>query len=178
MPGTPAGKIIDPDVVKSILGDTDLRGGVCATSDPLIWSGEWCDMAGGSKAARQVRWKKMRKAVRLCKTCPILADCEKQLKAFEDAGCRVTGVMAARQWGQRSEEDRITECRMCHRPMHPRVHGVAAPVVPDGHVIVQCRGLCATCYSRAKKAGTLDQTATPSHPGNHRGKTLTEGTAA
>ena len=34
-----------------------------------------------------------------------------------------------------SEEDRITECRMCHRPMHPRVHGVAAPVVPDGHVI-------------------------------------------
>ncbi|MFR4190547.1 MAG: hypothetical protein ACLT2I_11455, partial [Corynebacterium variabile] len=100
MPGTPAGKIIDPDVVKSILGNTDLRGGVCATSDPLIWSGEWCNMSVRTKADRQARWERTRRAVRLCKTCPILAECEKQLKAFEDAGCRVDGVMAGRQWGQ------------------------------------------------------------------------------
>ncbi|MFR4188432.1 MAG: hypothetical protein ACLT2I_00470, partial [Corynebacterium variabile] len=75
-------------------------------------------------------------------------------------------------------DDRITECAMCHKPMHPRHTGIGAPVIPEGHVVVQCRGLCARCYSRAKTAGTLDQYATPPRPGNHRGKKHTEGEAA
>jgi|GEM_PF-2111045 len=178
MPGGSADRIVDPDVVKSIIGTADLREGMCAHRDPMIWSGEWCDMSGGSKAARALRWGKMRKAVGLCRACPVLDACEKQLQAFEDAGCRVTGVMAARQWGQPREEDQVVECRSCYRPMHIRPRGIPAPPVPEGHALSQCRGLCSTCYSRAKKDGTLDQIAEPPRPGNHRATTQRKEVAA
>lgn len=168
----------DPEVVASILGSHDLRAGLCARMNPTIWSGEWCDTAARGEKAREELRNTRGRAVALCKVCPVLAACEAQLVEFEDANCRVTGVMAARMYGQRPAAERVVTCHGCHRTMHIRPHGVPAPILPEGHVLSQCRGLCSTCYSAAKKAGTLDQIADPPRPGNHRSTQHAKGTAA
>lgn len=155
MPGGSAGKIIDPDVVKSIIGTADLREGICSRRDPEIWSGEWCSQPGQGEKAKQIRTNNRARAVALCNMCPVLAQCEQQLQAFEAAGCRVIGIMAGRAWETGKSEfarayghSEDEPCMSCGRIMHQRPRQGVVPDLPDGHAWFRGQHLCRRCYAR------------------------------
>jgi hypothetical protein len=137
--------------LRSLVGSEDLIGGLCQTMDPDIWLGEWCDIRRTSDESRAERARHVERAARLCRVCPVLAACSRQLELFEAKNQPVTGVMAGREFTpQISIEKRLRGlCRNCGRPMVAQIAMLGRrPPLPDGLVYVGGHGRCQSCASK------------------------------
>lgn len=131
------------DILDLNVGE-DLTGARCCFpgSDALFYP-----QPGGDVPAREAE------ARALCARCPVIDTCRAQGDRIETGRSTATvhGVRAgetAQQRLDRRQWERQWTCQTCGRPMR------AAGTTKPGTITRQQRGLCASCYTRARRGRT------------------------